>query len=71
MIYRNSPPRDYFSNLIEIGDRYFYGSPCTTGIVCSVKKTSIEIELDHPTRNVNVMKRKSPDKGICLDKIPK
>ena len=59
---RKRPVVDHFGNLIEVGDRYFYGAPPTTGVVSMVKVSTIELECG--------MKCKSPDKGICLDKIP-
>ncbi|MEE8114191.1 MAG: hypothetical protein V3T23_07525 [Nitrososphaerales archaeon] len=66
------PPEDYFGNLIEVGDRFFY-STCAVGTVVNIKVTSIEIEIRrgaHSGSN-HIMKCKSPERGICLDKIPK
>jgi len=65
------PPKDHFGNLIEVGDRYFYGSPSHNGTVIKIMGGSIMLDLG-PNRigeEVN-MKCKSPEKGVCLDKIP-
>lgn len=72
MARRPSPPVvDHFGNLIEVGDRYFYGAPPTHGTVISIKLRTIVIEVGAGWNGTNqIMKCKSPDKGICLDKIP-
>ena len=65
------PITDFFDNVIEIGDRYFYGSPDTVGVVTALKHTSIEIEfaLEHG-QGTRTMKCRSPNRGVCLDKVP-
>lgn len=67
-------PKDFFGHVIEIGDRYFYGSPTVVGVVCKIKHKTIEIQLEKSPRTTSgdstIMKCKSPDKGVCLDKIP-
>ena len=78
-MYPKKPLVDYFGNLIEVGDAYFYGSPPTAGIVTKINKTTIEIS--YPTKRwssvldswievdtQDTMKCKSPRKGVCLDK---
>jgi len=69
---RDRTIRDHFGNEIEVGDRYFYGSPCTHGIVIQLRKTSIMLECGAESwRNINrTMNCKSPEKGICIDKAP-
>lgn len=62
-------PKDHFGNVIEVGDKYFYGGSTVTGVIHAVKRTTIELQLGDEY-NDNIMKCKSPDKGICLDKIP-
>ena len=66
--------KDFFGNVIEIGDRYFYGSPDVVGVVCNIKQKTIVIQLEKSPRstygNSKTMNCKSPDKGVCLDKIP-
>lgn len=63
--------RDYFGNAIEVGDRYYYGSPPTRGTVIKLRKTSILIERGGNTAGINLtMNCKSPDTGICVDRVP-
>lgn len=63
--------RDFFGNPIEVGDRYYYGSPPTRGTVIKLRKTSIVIERGVNTAGVNLtMNCKSPATGICVDKVP-
>lgn len=69
MVRQKPAPRDFFGNFIEVGDKYFYGAPTVTGVVCKIRIKSIEIEEILKGRRTS-MNCKSPDKGICLDKIP-
>lgn len=69
MIYRGRP-RDYFGHLIEVGDDYFYGHPTQVGRVVAVKIKSITIEYICSYKgSKTTMNCKSPNKGICLNKI--
>lgn len=74
MIQTKNTPRDFFGNIIEVGDRYFYGSPTVTGVVCKIKVKTIEVELEQSPREVygdsKTIKCNSPNKGVCLDKVP-
>lgn len=64
------PPRDFFGNLIEIGDDYFYGSPTEVGKVVAIKGKAIVIDLMTKTfYRSTQMNCKSPEKGVCLNKI--
>ena len=69
---KRRPVVDFNDNLIEVGDRYFYGSPPTNGVVIQIKHTSIVIETEVHIYNSDgsTMNCKSPDKGICIDKVP-
>lgn len=70
---RDRTIRDHFGNEIEVGDRYFYGSPPTHGIVIKIRQMSIVIETGGSRWEPNVnhtMNCKSPDKGVCLDRVP-
>ena len=64
--------RDHFGQEIEPGDRYFYGSPPTHGIVVKLtgRTMLLDIGADFWDGTNRTMKVKSPDKGVCLDKIP-
>lgn len=69
---KRKPIVDFFGNLIEIGDRYFYGSPPTFGRVIKLRQTSIMLETganrwDNTSTTMNC---KSPATGVCLDKTP-
>lgn len=61
-----SPPVDYFGHLVEIGDRFFCGNPCAAGEVIKIMGKSIMLQVDHNC----TMNFKSPEKGVCLDKVP-
>lgn len=65
------PIVDFFGHEIEVGDRYFYGSPPTAGIVILVLRRRIVIDRGaNPFTGVNeTMNCKSPEKGICIDKV--
>lgn len=63
---KRPPPTDHFGNLIEVGDKYFYGSPAWHGVVTKITGSSIVLV----NVNLNSMKCKSPEKGVCLEKIP-
>ena len=66
-------PEDYFGNQIAVGDRYFSGLPCQVGRVVKVRPSFIEIEYGEETSRgwvSRTTKRKSPEQGVCLDKIP-
>ncbi len=69
---RNNPPRDHFGNLIEIGDRFFCGNPCVAGTVIKIMGQSImlDVGVNSYTQANHTMNFKSPNQGICLDKIP-
>lgn len=74
-MYPKKPLVDYFDNLIEVGDAYFYGAPPTAGRVVKINRTSIILEVPafHEGEEMQVeppvlMKCKSPEKGVCLDK---
>jgi hypothetical protein len=62
---------DFFGHPIEVGDRYFYGSPPTFGRVIVVRVTSIMLETgaDKWDKTSTTMNCKSPEKGVCLDKV--
>jgi hypothetical protein len=59
------PIVDFHGTEIKIGDRYFYGSPPTIGFVAAIKVKTITINTDYGFMNC-----KSPDKGICIDRVP-
>ncbi len=72
-------PVDYFGNIIEVGDAYFYGSPPRAGKVTAVKTSTIEltyfkVQWDHKedrwaqSDETDTMTCGSPEKGVCLDK---
>jgi len=69
------PIVDYFGNLIEIGDAYFYGAPPTAGRVVKINRSSIILEVpcfygddEIGVETPSLMTCKSPEKGVCLDK---
>ncbi len=64
-------PRDFFKQIIEVGDWYFASNPPALGRVIKVRKSSLMMEIgaDYLGRN-QTRGVKSPDQGICLDKIP-
>jgi len=66
------PPKDYFGNEIKLHDRYFYGSPPTAGTVIKVNLMSIVLDIGAKgwAKTNMTMNCKSPEKGVCLDKIP-
>jgi len=81
--YIKRQPRDYFGNVIEIGDAYFYGSPPCAGKVIAIKGSSIILQYKrHPLiydellnkyvmdtlSKVETMTCKSTERGVCLDK---
>tara|TARA_R110002094_G_scaffold174597_3_gene155362 strand:- start:151 stop:558 length:408 start_codon:yes stop_codon:yes gene_type:complete len=63
---KKTPPVDYFGHLVEIGDRFFCGNPCAAGEVIKIMGKSIMLQVDHNC----TMNFKSPEKGVCLDKVP-
>lgn len=66
---RNRPPRDFFDNLIEVGDRYFYGSPAIDGVVKKITGKTMVLKIGEDDIEIgHSMKCASPEKGICLDK---
>ena len=73
--YPKRPVVDYFGNLIEVGDAYFYGSPPTAGRVVKINRSAIVIEIPafHEDKEIqleppHLMTCRSPEKGVCLDK---
>ena len=78
MTHRRKFPRkprpvvDHFGTLIEPGDRYFYGSPPTHGLVVKITGRSLllDIGMGRWDRVNRTMKCKSPEKGVCIDKTP-
>ena len=76
-MYPKKPIVDYFGNLIEVGDAYFYGSPPTAGRVTKINTKTIELSYpgklwdDEEKKWVpgqEVMRCRSPRCGVCLDK---
>ncbi len=67
---KGDPIIDHFGNDIEVGDRYFYGSPPTHGVVLKLRTSSIMIEVGSRLGVSSTMDCKSPRKGICIDKVP-
>jgi hypothetical protein len=73
-MYPKRPVVDYFGNLIEIGDAYFYGSPPTAGKVVKINRSSIVLQEYIVSGGViykvgpGEMTCRSPEKGVCLDK---
>lgn len=64
-------PRDFNGRLIEVGDRFFIGNPPAFGRVIRIRKSSIELEIGSDRQGRNRTQRaKSPDQGICVDKVP-
>jgi hypothetical protein len=72
-------PRDYFGNLIEVGDAYFYGEPPTAGKITAIKGSTIvltyykvvfseELRQCVPGDETTTMNCYSPERGVCLDK---
>ena len=73
---------DYFGNLIELGDAYFYGAPPTAGKVVEIHRSYIVLEYPKTLQKYEEathsyvdtetiqkrMKCGSPDRGVCLDK---
>jgi hypothetical protein len=68
---------DFFGNIIEIGDAYFYGSPPTAGKVTAINTGHIVLtyhtqvfddDIDDWVDGQRHMKCGSPDTGVCLDK---
>jgi len=71
------PPVDYFENLIEIGDAFFYGSPAQAGIVTAIKGRVVTITYDCEVYDEKKgkwvpgqrsMNCKNSSIGVCLDK---
>lgn len=70
---QRKPPMDCFGNVIEVGDRFFYGIPTPyVGIVTEIKIKTIRMELRQGkfSRKNCMMNCKTPQNGVCLDKIP-
>ena len=69
---KGDPILDFFGHEIEIGDRYFYGSPPTAGVVVKLKSSSLVLVVGVDWNGANAtMSCKSPEKGICIDKVTK
>lgn len=67
---RKNPPEDYLGNIIELGDIFFNGNPTVIGRVIKIKNTSIMLETGADYENCSTtMNIKSPDKGLCLNKV--
>ena len=67
------PIKDFFGNIVKINDRFFYGNnPPHVGRVIKLRKTSLMMEIgwNRYTKANETMNVKSPNLGICLDKIP-
>ena len=69
---RDRTIRDHFGNAIEVGDRYFYGSPPTHGVVIKLRTSSLMLDIGacRWTGANATMNCKSPEKGICIDRVP-
>ena len=64
-------PEDFFGNPIHVLDRYFYGHPPVVGQVIKVRRTSILLETGADSQGRSTtMNCRSPERGICLDKVP-
>lgn len=71
MAHLKCGPRDFNGQVIEVGDRYFTGNPPAAGRVIKVRKTSLLLETGADFLGRSRMRGvKSPDQGICMDKIP-
>lgn len=77
MVRKKTPPVDFFENIIEIGDAYFYGSPAHAGIVTAIKGRTITITWDGEVWDEKKekwvpgklsMNCRNPSIGVCLDK---
>jgi hypothetical protein len=65
---KKEPPRDFFGELIEVGDDYFYGSPPTNGTVKRIVGGTIIVEY-YDNIGESTMRCASPERGVCLNKI--
>lgn len=64
--------RDFFGNVIEVGDRFFYATPyCSVGRVVKLRPTTLLLDIGANHRGANeTMNVNSPMRGVCLNKIP-
>lgn len=79
MTYKQTPvsyiplvPKDYFGNVIEIGDSYFKDHD-TFGFVAEIDGEAITIDISLPKTNIDWdgrIRLSRPERGVCLNKIP-
>ena len=70
MKYKYPPIKDYFGNLIEVGDRIYYNRQA--GIVVKLRQKSLLFDIGAGSWNYanQTMNCNSPDQAVCLDRVP-